>query len=145
MSNEFTIEIKGLDKLMEMANRYPNLSEKHINKAIAGTLSKIKEQAVKNTPKYKGNLKKSWGIRMGRFEGKLVNVARGKDGTPYGYDVEMGRGPHFVSAKELSGWAKSKGLNPWAVSKSIMKKGTKAQHFFKASISNSEEHANKGS
>lgn len=50
----------------------------------------------------------------------------------YADDIEDGRGPHWVSAKEgspLARWAKFRGLNPFAVQRSIAKKGTKANPF----------------
>ena len=49
---------------------------------------------------------------------------------PYAYGIEFGRpAGTYVSPKALEKWARSKGLNPYAVSKSIMKKGTKPQPF----------------
>lgn len=49
---------------------------------------------------------------------------------PYGKDIEFGRPPGtYVSPAALAGWAKRKGLNPYAVSKSIQKKGSPAQPF----------------
>lgn len=47
----------------------------------------------------------------------------------YGKGIEEGRPPHYVSPAALSGWAKRKGLNPYAVSKAIEKKGTRAQPY----------------
>lgn len=49
---------------------------------------------------------------------------------PYGKEIEFGRKlGTYVSPNALMGWAKRKGLNPYAVSKSIMKKGSPAQPF----------------
>lgn len=48
--------------------------------------------------------------------------------------LEEGAGPRWVSVKEgspLRRWADMKGINPWAVQKSIAKKGTKAHPFVK--------------
>ena len=48
----------------------------------------------------------------------------------YGKEIEFGRPPGtFVSAAALSGWAKRKGLNPYAVSWAIHKKGSPPQPF----------------
>lgn len=50
----------------------------------------------------------------------------------YAAAVENGSRPHFVSARPgtpLSRWAISKGINPYAVAKSIAKKGTKPHPF----------------
>jgi len=49
---------------------------------------------------------------------------------PYGKQIEQGRPPGTkVSPQALMGWAKRKGLNPYAVAKSIEKKGSPAQPF----------------
>ena len=49
---------------------------------------------------------------------------------PYGKDIEFGRPPGtHVSPAALMGWAKRKGLNPYAVAKSIERKGSPAQPF----------------
>lgn len=49
---------------------------------------------------------------------------------PYGREIEFGRPPGTqVSPAALMGWAKRKGLNPYAVAKSIAKKGSPAQPF----------------
>jgi len=49
---------------------------------------------------------------------------------PYGYKIEYGQPPGtYVSPAALAGWAKRKGLNPYAVSKSIFKKGSPPQPF----------------
>lgn len=118
-----------------MANRYPAVSEKHINKAIASALGRIRNQAIDETPVgATGQLKGKWLIRVGRFEGSLKNIMQSKDGRYYGYDVEMGREPFFISARDIGPWAIKKGLNPYAVAKSIRRKGTRANPFFQRAI-----------
>ena len=50
----------------------------------------------------------------------------------YAPDVEYGSRPHYVSASPgtpLARWARMKGLNPFAVQASILKKGTRAHPF----------------
>lgn len=48
----------------------------------------------------------------------------------YAPSIEFGRPPGtYVSPKALAVWASRKGLNPYAVSKSIYKKGSPAQPF----------------
>lgn len=49
---------------------------------------------------------------------------------PYAKDIEFGRPPGTqVSPAALMGWARRKGLNAYAVAKSIEKKGSPAQPF----------------
>lgn len=52
----------------------------------------------------------------------------------YGKDIELGRDAHYVSPATLAPWAKRKGVNPYAVSAIIAKKGTKAQPFMGPAI-----------
>ena len=47
----------------------------------------------------------------------------------YGQGIEFGRPPHYVSPAQLAGWAKRRRVNPYAVSKAIEKRGTKAQPY----------------
>jgi len=44
----------------------------------------------------------------------------------YGEYLDKGTKPHMVPVDAIRPWAKAKGLNEWAVAKSIAKKGTKA-------------------
>jgi hypothetical protein len=52
---------------------------------------------------------------------------------------QYGTAPHYVSPRVLAPWAEKKGLNPFAVSKSIQKKGTKANPFFADTVEYSEK------
>jgi HK97 gp10 family phage protein len=137
MSNGFTIEVKGLDELMLVAEKYPNISEKHINKAINRSLIRIQDQAKKNAPSGDSQqLRQNWKITMGRFAGSLQSGAK-NGGYSYGLAIEFGTRPHYIPVKNnpmFQLWATRRGLNPYAVSKSISKKGTKAKPFFQPSI-----------
>jgi hypothetical protein len=133
MSKGFEIEIQGLDKLMAIAEKYPNISEKHINKAINRSLIRIQDQAKKNAPSGDTQqLRQNWKITMGRFAGEL------KSGVKYGKAIEFGLpAGHYMPVKNnqvFKLWAERRGLNPYAVAKSIAKKGTKKQPFFQQSI-----------
>lgn len=137
------LEIKGFNKLQMAMSKYPAISEKHINKGIRNSLIRIQDQAKREAPfGGTGNLRGRWDLNVGRFEGKLGSGAKNK-GFYYGPAVEYGTRPHYVSPKTLSGWAKRKGLNPYAVSKSIQRKGTKANPFFQRSIDKQEKNVQK--
>jgi hypothetical protein len=138
------IEIENLDKLIKDLEKYPAISIKYTNKAIASALTRIKDEATQNTPiGASGRLKASWYVKMGQLEGSLRNVMQEKGGRFYGYDVEKGREPFYISPQDIGAWAKKKNLNPYAVSKSISRKGTKANPFFEKSIRNVEDGINK--
>lgn len=132
-----TIEINGLKELMKVADKYPSISERHIGSAINRSLIRIQDQAKKNAPSGDTQqLRQNWVLRMGRFEGSLESGAK-RNGYSYGLAVEYGTKPHFIPVANnpmFKLWAERRGLNPWAVSRSISRKGTKAKPFFKPAI-----------
>jgi hypothetical protein len=132
-----SIEIKGLNELIRVADKYPAISEKHINGAINKSLIRIQDEAKRKAPSGDTQqLRQNWILRMGRFSGSLESGAK-RNGYSYGLAVEYGTKPHFVPVANnpmFRLWAERRGLNPWAVSKSISKKGTRAKPFFKPAI-----------
>jgi len=136
------IEIKGLDKLKKLADDFPAISEKHINRGIARALIRIQDAAKRGAPfGTSGNLRQNWILQMGRFKGSLASGAKA-NGYPYGTSVEYGTRPHSInvsSNEPFKLWAQRKGLNPYAVANSIKKKGTKANPFFQRAVDEQEE------
>ena len=57
----------------------------------------------------------------------------------YAYYVEKGTKPHMPPVDALKAWAESKGINPWAVAKSIAQKGTKANPFVERTYKGSKD------
>ena len=141
----FNLEIKGLNELMKTVEKYPNISEKHINKAINRSLIRIQDQAKKNAPSGDTQqLRQNWKITMGRFAGSLESGAK-NGGFSYGLAVEFGSKPHFIPVKNnpmFRLWAERSGLNPYAVSRSIGKKGTKPKPFFQPAIDSNKNKIN---
>ena len=43
--------------------------------------------------------------------------------------IETGTRPHWTSIQNIEGWARFRGLNPYAVQRSIARKGTKAHPY----------------
>lgn len=120
------IKINNFDNLLKIADRYPAIAEKHINKAIAKTFVTILNKIATNAPfGVTGHLRDNWETKIGGFQGSL------KSKQNYSGSVEYGTRPHAVSAASLKDWAMKKGLNPYAVAKSIAKKGTRANPFLK--------------
>ncbi len=88
-----TLEIKGLEKLMQMADKYPTVSIKHINKAITKSLSEIEREAKQNAPRGDtGYLSLGWKTDKKPLEGTLRSTAN-NNGYNYGLVVEYGRKP----------------------------------------------------
>jgi type IV secretory pathway TrbD component len=132
------LEIKGLNQLIKQVEKYPAISEKHVGTAIQRSLVRILGQEKQQAPVgVTGNLRDNWRIDMSRFAGSLRSMA------PYSMAVHQGTGPHYVSGETLKAWAARKGLNPWAVAKSIQKHGTKANPFLQRSVQVEGENVNR--
>lgn len=124
-----TYEAKGFNELVKLGERYPSIAEKHINKAIFNSLVRVREGQKREAPVgVTGQLRDRWDINSQRFAGSL------KSAVGYGGSIEQGTRPHAVSPKVLEAWAQKRGLNPYAVAKSIAKKGTKANPFLKRTL-----------
>lgn len=124
-----TVQITNLNKVIELAQKYPAVSEKHIGKAISRALVRIWGEEKRQAPfGVSGNLRDNWRVFVGRFYGSL------RSGAPYSATVHDGGEPRYVSPISLKAWAEKRGLNPYAVSASIRKNGTKANPFFQKSV-----------
>ena len=136
------VEIKGFRQIADLANRFPAVAEKHVNKAIQRSLIRIQDKGKQYAPfGTSGNLRQNWVLKLGRFEGSLGSGAKA-NGFPYGSSVEFGTSPHRMPVSTNQPfllWAQRKGLNPYAVARSIAKKGSKANPFFQKSIDETEE------
>lgn len=55
--------------------------------------------------------------------------------------VNDGTRPHRPPISAIEGWAKRRGINPWALAKHIETYGTKAQNFFNKYTNNEGEYA----
>lgn len=93
---------------------------------IAGI--EIQKTARDLSPIDTGALRRSIGSTVSQIENGVRAVVQPTE--PYASNIEFGQPPGtYVSPKALEAWARKRGLNPYAVSKSIMKKGTRAQPF----------------
>lgn len=137
------IEINGLNELLKIAEKFPSVSEKHINFAIQRSLIRIQDGAKRNAPfGTSGQLRNNWDISTGRFTGALKSNAQ-SNGFYYGSAVEFGTRPHFPPVSALNMWAKKKGINPYVLARSISRKGTKANPFFQSAIDSQQDNVNK--
>ena len=93
---------------------------------IAGT--EVQSEARANVAVDTGQLRLSIENGVSMVSGEITaTVGPTKS---YGREIEMGRPPGtFVSATQLAGWAKRKGLNPHLVSFKIFSKGSPPQPF----------------
>lgn len=81
MPAQVKLEIKNWDKITKMADKYPAISRKHIDKAIVRTIGEIDIQTKPLTPVKTGRLRNSFIPIFRPFEGVYgTNV-------PYASDV----------------------------------------------------------
>lgn len=139
MADGVNMEIVGLDKLMRWAEKFPVIAEKHINRAINRSLVRVLGEEKKVAPVHTGNLRDNWRLDIGRFQGTLASNA------PYARDLHDGRMlTKLPTGETLKLWAAKKGLNPWAVAKSIAKRGHLiANPFFKNAVESQASNINK--
>jgi hypothetical protein len=131
---KITVSVDGLNRLQKLAEQYPETSEKYINAAITTSLTRILGAEKVEAPfGVSGVLRDNWRITPGRFTGTLESLA------PYAAAVHEGTAPHMVPVDAITPWANKKGLNPWAVAKSIAKKGTKANPFLQRAVDSVED------
>lgn len=124
-----TVEIKNFGVLTDLVGKFPRIAAEHVTKGIGLSLSAIQGQAKREAPYgVSALLRNNWVQNVAPLRGAL------RSGQEYATDVHEGTRPHYVSPKELAPWAAKKGLNPYAVSKSIQRKGTKANPFLKRAV-----------
>lgn len=128
-----SVKINGLNKLQRFAEKFPQIAEKYTNIAINRSLLRVLGAEKQEAPYgVSGQLRDNWKVVLGRFEGALVSL------SSYARYVEFGTKPHMPPVEPLIPWAKKKGLNPWAVARSIAKKGTKANPFLQRALDNTK-------
>ncbi len=134
MSEFVTVELKNFDRMKEVADRYPQIAEKYVGYGITRALTRVMGGAKVEAPQGVTTfLKNRWTIRSSRFEGALVS------GTEYAKAVHQGTKPHFVSPGQLMKWSMKRGLNAYAVSKSIGKKGTMPNPFLQRAVDQNKD------
>lgn len=128
------LKVNGLKEMVAMAEKAPEVAIKHVNSAIIGALTAVEIEAKKEAPEgLTKKLHNNWSKIFAPLKGVLSSQ------MPYASGVQFGTPPHKVPVEEIAPWAISKGLNPWAVAKSIEKKGTKANPFFSRALDKSSD------
>lgn len=128
------VKIVGLNKLIKIAEQYPAVSEKHINKAINRALVRIWGAEKLEAPfGISGIMRDNWRVSAGRFEGKLEAASQ------YALFVHEGTAPHFPPIDAITPWAIKHGIPPFVLARSIAKKGTKANPFLKRAVDKSRD------
>lgn len=124
---QLEIEIVNRREFERAFARAPKLAATHMNRAIERGATTIQRLARKESPRFESRLASSIRPRYSNLQAVVspnVNYAaavhEGRDpGHPV--PVQPGRGIHK--------WATKKGLNPYAVAKSVERKGTEGNPF----------------
>lgn len=120
-----TIDAERVRQVFEAA---PRTMAKKLNDFIYDGAVDIQREMRINAPTHDGQLRRSINIRASRrnFEAEVGSELK------YAKYVEEGTRPHWTSVRQgssLRKWADDKGINPYAVQRSIAMKGTKGQWF----------------
>lgn len=115
--------------VIDLFQRAPDVVKLRLRQLIEGSAIDIqREMRIAAPVAVTGDLRRS--IRY-TFSAAKLQAEVGPT-VNYADDVESGTKPHLVSVAEgtpLRAWAKLKGINPWALQRSIAKKGTKKHPF----------------
>lgn len=132
----FTIEVQGLNELMNDVKTMGGNAERLVNAALTNSVSQIRKEARRLAPHAFGKLQDSIQYRVDYPEAKVFV------GEKYGIDVEKGTGPHMPPVDALRQWAIKRGMPgaEWAIAMKIKKHGTKAHPFFEPGIENSKDY-----
>ena len=129
----YKVEVLGLDELTKSFARSPAVVRQYGNEAIKKSVLTLFGNARENAPVDQGFLR---GAAMQTSFKDLIGILENK--APYAMYVHEGTGPHNVPLAAIQGWADRHGIPAYLVQRSIRRKGTKAQPFFKDSIEASQ-------
>lgn len=133
MSTPIKIKIEGLDKLRAAFQQSPSTIRDQIQKALNTSVILVERNAKLEAPVgVTGHLKSRMRHSVAPFRGTVEPTVK------YAFGVHEGTKPHWVAIDSLEKWAKRKGINPYALQKSIAKKGTKANPFMERAAKKSE-------
>lgn len=122
----------NLSAIIELGESFDKISkavlEQNVKQGLVIAGVEVQNEARRMVPTDTGALRISITNSVGEDSSGII--AEIGPSQPYGKEIEFGRRPGiYVSPTALMGWAKRKGLNPYAVSRSIMAKGSPAQPF----------------
>jgi len=136
----FEIHLENLSMIRELFRQFPIVANEEIQKGLEKAGKLVTKTEKEEVPiGVSGQLRQSIAMRL---VPNNVTIAPNKN---YAFSVHEGSRPHFVPVNNprdpLRIWAIKKGLNPYAVQKSIAKKGTKPNRFVERTVDKSEAEA----
>lgn len=130
------VTARGFSELSKRLANGKTLVTRNITTALRNSVTIVQLAAQNTVPTgATGGLKRSISTQVD--ERRLIGVV-GLDfpGSVYGVYVEKGSKPHWVPIAALKRWADQRGISPYAVQKSIARKGTKAHPFMRPAYEN---------
>lgn len=132
------IELPGLGRVLDIFEQAGKFGETQLKRALSRGAILLqraeREEAPRDTSNLAGNINI---IDLGPMETMISPKAN------YAEPIHNGRLPgNPPPASALESWARRKGLNPYAVSKSIGQKGTKPNPFVARALENSQQGIN---
>lgn len=125
---EIKISIPNIDAALRRFDEMPAKVVAELDRAIRTSALAIEGLAKKELGRGKG------GWDTGRLASSIMSRygplhAEVGPSANYAIYLHQGTRPHWVPISKIGPWAKRHGLNPYAVQRSIAKKGTKANPF----------------
>jgi len=122
------VEIVGLNELIQDIKKAGGNAEPLVTAALTNSSTHAQSEIRSRAPHAFGTLQRSVLAEV-QYPTAEVSVQEA-----YGADVEHGTGPHTPPSDAIERWMKKKGIPGgalWPIIKTIEKRGTKAQPFFK--------------
>lgn len=127
MSTTMTIDTSAIVQWADMVRSdAPARMQKEINLALKNGANLVQRQEAKEMPRGVTNMMTADIRQIVTTENATIGPDPGLDYPLY---VELGTKPHMPPVESITEWANSRGIDPWALAKSIAKKGTAANDF----------------
>lgn len=122
------INVSEMEELEGMFSEMPGVLEAHVQQGAHIAGAEVQSAARAGVAVDTGALKMS--IENKQDVSPMGVITEVGPTQPYGKDIEFGTPPgRMVPVAALSGWAKRKGISPYAVQWAIYNKGTRPQPF----------------
>jgi len=138
MAASLNIEIPGLGRLLDDLKAAGPYGAKQLKSALNRGAIRLQRAERIEAPRDTSNLAANINIiELGEFEVMISPKAN------YAEAIHKGRLPGSAPpVSALEGWARRKGINPYAVQKSIQRKGTKPNPFVARALDNERQGIN---
>ena len=122
-----TLRLEGAEELVAKLARSPRTVAAEQQRAMTASLLLIEADARRNV---RHDTRRLMNSITHQIEGRGTRlVGRVGPSVRYGLYVERGSRPHWPPVAALAGWARRHGVSPYAVQRSIARRGTRARPF----------------